>query len=192
MPHDEDPRAHEQVTPPPRHDENVHAHDSVPAGPPQPPPTGLSAEGAKFIARFEGFRGHLYNDAAGHCTIGYGHLVHRGPIDGSESAEFKQGISEARALELLRQDAAGAAASVRDCIKVPLTQPQFDALVSFVFNLGGGTLKGSTLCRLLNERDYASVPAQLLRFTHAGGRELQGLVNRRSAEGALFAHGRYA
>src|SRR3954468_22292218 len=100
-------------------------------------PTTLSGEGARFIGRFEGFRGQMYNDAAGHCTIGYGHLVHRGPIDGSEAAEFKHGIGEERALAILRQDAASAAAAVRECVEVPLTQPQFDALVSFTFNLGG-------------------------------------------------------
>ena len=51
----------------------------------------LSAAGVRLIAGFEGFRSDLYNDAAGHCTIGYGHLVHTGNCDGSESAEFRAG-----------------------------------------------------------------------------------------------------
>ena len=150
------------------------------------PPSALSKEGAAFIARFEGFRGQLYNDAANHATIGYGHLVHRGPIDGSEPAEFRQGISEERALQLLRADAAKAAAEIARSVKVPLEQHQFDALVSFAFNVGNGAFRDSTLLRLLNEGRYDSVEAQLARWNKAGGKTLQGLVNRRAAEAKRF------
>src|SRR5918995_4220849 len=102
----------------------------------QQAPTHLSDNGARFIARFEGFRSNLYDDAAGHCTIGYGHLVHRGRCDGSELAELRAGISEERALQLLRADAAAAADAVGRSVSVPLTEHQFDALVSFTFNVG--------------------------------------------------------
>ena len=149
-------------------------------------PTALSKEGAAFIARFEGFRGQLYNDAAGHATIGYGHLVHHGPIDGSEPAEFRKGISQERALELLQADAAKAAAEIARSVKVPLEQHQFDALVSFAFNVGNGAFRESTLLRLLNEGRYDAVEAQLARWNKAGGKTLQGLVNRRAAEAKLF------
>ena len=149
-------------------------------------PTALSKEGAAFIARFEGFRGQLYNDAAGHATIGYGHLVHHGPIDGSEPAEFRKGISQERALELLQADAANAAAEIARSVKVPLEQHQFDALVSFAFNVGNGAFRESTLLRLLNEGRYDAVEAQLARWNKAGGKTLQGLVNRRAAEAKLF------
>lgn len=154
-------------------------------------PRALSAAGAGFIAQFEGFRATLYDDAAGHATIGFGHLVHHGPINGSEPAEFKRGISRERALELLQEDAGDAAAHISRSVRVPLSQQQFDALVSFVFNVGGGAFADSTLLRELNAGHYDAVPAQLGRWVKAGGQTLQGLVRRREAEGVLFAEGRY-
>jgi len=154
-------------------------------------PTTLSGDGAQFIGRFEGFRGSLYNDAAGNCTIGYGHLVHRGRCNGSEPAEFKKGIGEQQAEELLRTDAQTAADAVRRFVHVPLNQAQFDALVSFVYNLGAGAFEGSTLLKDLNARNFAAVPGQLEQWVHAGGQVLAGLVARREAEARLFTTGRY-
>ncbi len=155
------------------------------------PPRGLSDAGARFIARFEGFRSKPYDDPAGHCTIGYGHLIHRGRCTGSEPAELRAGITEQRALRMLHADAAVAAEAVRTSVKVPLDQQQFDALVSFTFNLGAGNLRSSTLLRKLNAGDYGSVPAELSRWNKAGGKVLRGLVKRREAEGALFRDGTY-
>ncbi|MGB2695190.1 MAG: lysozyme [Dehalococcoidia bacterium] len=147
----------------------------------------ISDSGLQLIAGFEGLSLLLYNDPVGHCTIGYGHLVHRGPINGSEPAEFRRGITEARALELLRADAASAESAVNGAVQVPLNQHQFDALVSFVYNVGAGALQTSTLLRLLNSGDYDAVPAQLARWTKASGVELPGLVRRRQAEGQLWS-----
>lgn len=152
----------------------------------------LSLQGAAFIAQFEGFVPDLYNDPVGHCTIGCGHLVHRGPINGSEPEEFRRGITRDRALELLQQDAATAAGEIARSVTVELSQQQFDALVSFVFNVGTGAFRDSTLLKLLNGADYASVPPQLNRWTKASGQTLPGLVTRRKAEGALFSNGKYA
>ena len=151
----------------------------------------LSMKGAAFIGHFEGFRGNLYNDPVGHCTIGFGHLVHRGPINGSEPAEFKKGITRERGLELLREDASSCAQEISHSVKVKLTDPQADALISFAFNVGTGAFKESTLLKLLNQSDYDSVPAQLKRWTKASGQTLPGLVTRRKAEGALFSEGKY-
>ena len=151
----------------------------------------LSKQGAAFIAHFEGFRPNLYNDPVGHCTIGCGHLVHHGPINGSEPAEFKRGITRERALELLQSDAGTAAGEISRSVKVHLSQPQVDALVSFAFNVGNGAFRDSTLLRLLNQGDYGSVPAQLNRWTKASGKTLPGLVRRRQAEGELFRNGTY-
>lgn len=151
----------------------------------------LSDAGARFIAEFEGFRGRLYDDAAGHCTIGYGHLVHHGPCNGSEPAELRRGITRERGLELLQADAERAADTVRRKVTVPLDQQQFDALVSFVFNVGGGGFANSTLLRELNAGDYDAVAPQLARWVKAGGQTLAGLVRRRAAEGRLFAEGEY-
>jgi lysozyme len=162
---------------------------------PRPTPAGkrsLSGSGAKFIGRHEGFRSKLYNDPAGHATIGYGHLVHHGPINGSEPAEFKRGLSRERALDLLQEDAATACAEINRSVKVPLEQHQFDALVSFVFNVGTGAFRDSTLLRELNAGKYDEVPTQLNRWVKAGGRTLQGLVNRRKSEGKLFTSGAYS
>jgi len=151
----------------------------------------LSDRGVDFIARFEGFRGTLYNDPAGHCTIGYGHLVQRGGCDGSEPAELRAGISRQRAAQLLRTDAAVAEGAVRDSVRVDLTQQQFDALVSFTFNVGAGAFRRSTLLQRLNARAYEAVPEELRRWVTAGGRRLPGLVARRTAEAKLFTSGRY-
>lgn len=155
-------------------------------------PMSLSDSGARFIARFEGFRSRLYNDAAGHCTIGFGHLVHHGPIHGKEPQELAAGITRARALELLQEDADKCAVAVRTSVKVPLNQQQFDALVSFAFNVGTGAFRESTLLRKLNAGDYDAVPTQLNRWVKAGERTLEGLVRRRAAEGALFSRGTYS
>ena len=206
MPKDENPRAHEQGTATagpgpvqpglgklPDQKPQPQQKKPAPAKPKQAQhPTGLSPDGAKFIARFEGFRSHMYNDAANHCTIGYGHLVHYGPINGSEPAEFRNGITEQQALDLLRQDAAKAVAAVRECVTVQLNQQQFDALVSFAYNEGGGALASSTLVKMLNQGHYDAIPDQLGRWNKAGNQVLQGLVTRRAAEGALFTHGKYA
>jgi lysozyme len=157
----------------------------------QQAPTHLSDDGARFIGRSEGFRGHLYNDAAGHCTIGYGHLVHLGNCNGSEPAEFKRGISEQEAEALLRRDAQTAADAVRRSVHVRLTQQQFDALVSFVYNLGAGAFESSTLLRDINAHNFAAVAGQLEEWVHAGGQVLPGLVTRRRAEARLFRTGHY-
>jgi lysozyme len=152
---------------------------------------GLSPRGAAFVGHFEGFRPQLYNDPVGHCTIGYGHLVHHGPINGSEPAEFKRGITSQRGLELLMADAGDAAEAVHTLVKVPLRQTQSDALIDFVFNLGAGAFTSSTLLKTVNAGGFAAVPAQLNRWTLAGGRPLPGLVRRRAAEGRLFTDGVY-
>jgi lysozyme len=151
----------------------------------------LSMKGAAFIAHFEGLKLNLYNDPVGHATIGVGHLVHKGPINGSEPAEFKQGISRERAFELLQQDARTAADEIARSVNVKLSQQQIDALISFTFNVGTGAFRDSTLLRLLNGGDYRSVPSQLDRWTKASGQTLPGLVTRRKAEGALFRDGTY-
>ena len=152
---------------------------------------GLTERGAAFIGHFEGFSGKLYNDPVGHCTIGFGHLVHRGPINGSEPSDFRNGITRERALDLLREDAEEAADAVERLVKVDLSPNQRDALISFTFNLGTGAFGSSTLLQLLNQGDYNSVPEQLNRWTKASGRVLPGLVTRRKAEGTLFSKGTY-
>ena len=151
----------------------------------------LSKDGVRFIAGFEGFRPYLYNDQGGHCTIGYGHLVHRGKTNGTEPEEFRRDITEQRGRELLQQDAAGHGAAVAKSVRVLLTRHQFDALVSFCFNVGAGAFEGSTLLKKLNAGQHDAVPQELLRWTKTGGKESAGLKRRRKAEGDLFQNGNY-
>lgn len=146
----------------------------------------ISDNGLKFIADHEGIILHLYNDPANHATIGVGHLVHYGPINGSESEEFKCGITKERAMDILRSDVIQAESSVNKLVKVTLNQNQFDALVSFVFNIGKTQFASSTLLAKLNNQDYSSVPSQLNRWVHGSGKKLPGLINRRRDEGNLF------
>lgn len=119
---------------------------------------------------------------AGYPTIGYGHVV-----KACEAESFVGGITEARAEELLQVDVVAARRAVLRLISVRLSDGQFDALVSFTFNLGGGALQRSTLRRKLNRGDYESVPAELMKWVWAGGRKLNGLVARRRSEGILFS-----
>jgi len=180
------PDAIEDEQPDPVEPELEEEDEATRAAPPR-----LSPRGADFVARFEGCILRLYNDPTNNATIGVGHLVHMGPINGSEPPEFRAGITRERALELLEQDARAAADAVRRLIKVPLKQHQVDALVSFTFNCGEGSLQTSTLRKRLNAGEYDAVPHELGRWVFSQGKKLPGLVRRRQAEGALFGQGRY-
>ncbi len=151
----------------------------------------LSNLGHTMIKTFEGFRSNLYNDQANHCTIGYGHLVHRGACNGSESEEFKTGINEQRADELFRQRLSEFEQNVSNRITVELSQTQYDALVCFCFNVGSGNFNGSTLLRVLNDGNYEQVPSELQRWIYAGGEVSEGLRRRRAQEAHLFSDGIY-
>jgi lysozyme len=142
-------------------------------------PTRLSPAGAQFIADFEGFRQSPYQDAVGVWTIGYGTTHGVGP--GTKR------VTKKKALQLLERDAATAAKAVNDLVDVRLDQHQFDALVSFVYNLGAGALAESTLLKKLNKGDYKGAREQFKRWNHAGGQVLAGLTKRRAAEAAVFA-----
>jgi lysozyme len=134
----------------------------------------ITQEGLDLIKRFEGFSSTVYICPAGYPTIGYGHLV--------RDHEKFETISQEEAEALLRVDVESAERAVLRLIKVPLTDGQFDALVSFTYNLGSGALQCSTLRRKVNRQAHAEVPEQLLRWVWAGGRKLRGLVSRREFE----------
>lgn len=135
--------------------------------------------GLELIKSYEGFSATPYICPAGWLTVGFGHVVRQGE-------DFKDGISEAEAIELLAADLSIAERAVLRYISVPLTDNQFAALVSFTFNLGGGALQRSTLRRIINREEHDDVPAQLMRWVRAGGRVSRGLVRRRIAEGELY------
>jgi lysozyme len=112
----------------------------------------VTQEGLSLIKRFEGFSPTIYLDAAGLPTIGYGHLLRPG-----EAEMFRRGISHEAGIALLIKDVEAAERSVLRLITVPLTNGQFDALVSFTFNLGGGALQRSTLRRKVNREEHDDV-----------------------------------
>jgi lysozyme len=141
----------------------------------------ITRKGVDLIKQFEGFEPKIYLDAAGYPTIGYGHLVRD-----YEREWFKNGISEAAGEALLIKDVLAAEQAVLRLVKVPLTDGQFDALVSFTFNLGGGALQRSTLRRKVNREEHADVPPEFVKWVWAGGKKLRGLVRRREAEAAFY------
>lgn len=138
-----------------------------------------SDAGLGMITRLEGEVLRVYKDPVGIPTIGVGHVVRPGE-------SFPNGITKEESRELLRKDVAIAEDAVNDAVKVPLSQDQFDALVSFTFNVGTGALRKSTLLRLLNQGDYQGAADQFPKWRMAGGKVLQGLVNRRKAERQTF------
>lgn len=149
----------------------------------------LSDAGLKFIKKGEGWSSIAYPDQAGFLTIGYGHKL---TDNEKASGEIKlasgeilytsRGLTKEQGEKLLRQDAASAISSVRKYTSAPLYQREFDTLVSFTYNLGGGAYAKSTLRKVVNASNYSGVPAQLRRFINAGGKPSQGLINRRNDE----------
>lgn len=151
-----------------------------------------SDQGVSMIKRFEGFRSSLYNDPVGHCSVGYGELVHRGNCNGDASEQlYRNGISESQASDLLRQRLNSFQQLINDAVTVELNQNQFDSLVSFSYNVGNGNFRQSTLLRLLNQGNYGAVPTELRKWTkgRVNGQlvDLPGLVARRNEEANLFA-----
>ena len=139
----------------------------------------ITQEGLDLIKHFEGFSPIVYTCPAGYATIGYGHLI-------TKDESFKT-IKQDDAQVLLRSDAEAAERAVLRFINVPLTDGQFDALVSFTFNLGSGALQRSTLRRKVNRQAHGEVPDQFNRWVWAGGRKLKGLIARRRMESSRYA-----
>ena len=136
-----------------------------------------SQRGLSLIKSFEGLRLQAYQDAVGVWTIGYG--TTRGVNSGMK-------ISKEQAERMLLNDVQRFEPEIERLVTVPLSQNQWDALVSFTYNLGSANLGSSTLRRLLNSGDYAAAADQFPRWNKAGGKVLPGLVRRRAAERDLF------
>jgi lysozyme len=132
----------------------------------------VSEDGRALIKNFEGYSPFRYRDSAGYWTIGVGHLIKSGerilePLLG-EAAE-----------RLLQQDIKPKVAAVNARVSVPLFQGQFDAVVSWTYNLGEGALKSSTMLKKINAARHEEVPEQMKRWNRAGGKVLKGLERRR-------------
>lgn len=146
----------------------------------------VTMEGLKLTKISEGFVSRLYHDVAGHCTIGYGHLVKMGSCDRSVPRGFRDGISTSEGEYLLKKDMNAAKRVVMREVSVPLSDAQYSALVDFVYNVGPTHFRNSTLLKRLNAGRYRDVPVQLRRWVYAGGKRLEGLKIRREREIALY------
>jgi len=141
-----------------------------------------SSNGLQLIRKYEGCKSTPYRCPAGLYTVGYGHVIGNGL---QLPDEWNRTLSLGEINELLRTDLARFERGVLRYCPVYLTQSQFDALVSFSFNLGLGVLQRSTLRQKINRGD-ADAAKVILKYNMAGGRILKGLIRRRQAEYRLF------
>lgn len=148
----------------------------------------VNAETVEHVKRWEGLKLTAYPDPGSRdgnpWTIGYGHTS-----DGFMKVHKGLKITEKQAEAALVRDLNETAAEIERLVKVPLTDNQFGALVSFAFNVGVGAFAKSTLLRQLNTGNYGAVPAQLARWNKNDGKVMAGLTNRRAAEAGLWAKG---
>lgn len=142
----------------------------------------LSDNGMKLLEQFEGLRLEAYLDSAGIATIGFGTI--RYPNGSKVKLGDKTTKSQAKEYKL--HDLKEFESTVNTSVKVPLTQNQYDALVSLSYNIGSGAFKNSTLLKKLNSGDYKGAAEQFLVWNKVNSKRVQGLVNRREAERNLF------
>lgn len=140
----------------------------------------INAEALALIKRWEGLKLTAYRCEAGVLTIGYG---------STRDVRPGQTITQVEAERRLLDDLARFEAAIERLVKVPLTDGQFGALVSWCFNVGENAAARSALIRKLNALDYDAVPAELARWNKVRGRVVPGLTNRRAAEAGLWARG---
>lgn len=152
----------------------------------------IDQAGIDFIKSAEGVKSFVYADSAGLPTIGVGHLLTQDEltsgkihIDG-KAYKYHEGLPDEVIDSLLMRDLHIAELVVNSNVKVKLTQSQYNALVSFTFNVGVGAFRNSTLLKLLNAGEYHSVPPQMRRWILSAGRQIQGLKNRREKEIELW------
>lgn len=152
----------------------------------------ISANGIRFIKAREGNQAKMYKDSAGLPTIGVGHLLTQSELTSGKitiagkTVLWRNGLTDKQITALLDQDLDKHELAVSLNVKVKLTQNQFDALVSFSFNVGTGAFLGSNLLKQLNAGHYEQVPIQLKRWVYSGGEIVAGLATRRELEGKLW------
>lgn len=142
----------------------------------------VSPSGIDLICNFEGKRLVAYDDGVGVWTIGFGTTIYPNGI------KVKKGdvCTEAQAKAYMAHDLKKFELAVSNVVTVPLSQNQFDALVSLAYNIGTNAFKNSTLVKKLNAGDIRGAANQFDVWVNAGGKRMQGLVNRRAKEKALF------
>jgi lysozyme len=134
--------------------------------------------GVELIKSYEGFSSIPYVCSGGKLTIGYGHVI--------KPVENLKKITKQIATELLKQDIYEAEKAVHNLVTVRLSNNQFSALVSFIYNLGYGNFKDSTLLTFVNANEHLNVPAEFIKWSYGGGEKLLGLMRRRLAESVLY------
>lgn len=141
----------------------------------------------ELIKHFEGWFPTAYDDPVGYCTIGYGHLIALQTCATVDLGGFEGGISRFEGEEILAEDTTGARQAVYELVEVDLTEEQFGALTSFVFNVGRRNFANSTMLQLLNAGGYRQAQREFRRWVYARGERLPGLEIRRSCEAVLFS-----
>jgi len=149
-----------------------------------------------LLENWEAKKSKMYPDSKKLPTIGIGHLLTRSELSSGkiitssgEKIRWSNGLTDDQIYDVLSEDLAPVTDAVSSLVKVGLKQNQFDALVSFVFNIGITAFKNSTLLKMLNTTpgfDYSFVPVQMRRWVHDGPKVVQGLINRREKEIALW------
>ena len=147
-----------------------------------PEAMSISSKGIDLICEFEGEQLIAYDDGVGVWTIGFGTIKYPNGV------RVKKGdtCTLDQAKEYMRHDLIEFEHTVNSSVKVPLNQNQFDALVSLAYNIGSNAFKSSTLVKKLNTGDYQGAADQFNVWVNAGGKRMQGLVNRRDREKLLF------
>lgn len=140
-----------------------------------------SKDGIDFIKAHEGFRATPYKDVAGYLTIGFGHLIKKGEVFGA--------ISSVEATAIMQRDLSPFEDCINSHVHVNLQQCQFDALVSFTYNLGQGNFVSSTLLKKLNANDMDGAADEFLKWDRAGGQVVRGIFLRRQEEQVMFLGG---
>lgn len=153
----------------------------------------ISENGKRLLAEWEGINTRLYRDSGNALTIGIGHLLTRDELTSgkiwinSKPVKYRDGLTDQQCWDLLDQDLKPAESAINNNLVIAdLNQNQFDALVSFVFNVGVTAFLRSTLLKQLNQGQFDQVPAQLRRWVHASGKVVKGLINRREKEIVLW------
>lgn len=140
--------------------------------------SNISQKGIDFIKEKEGFSHTRYLDASGKAHIGYGHLL--------KSDENFKYVIKPYAEKLLKEDLKVTVKAINDLVNKKLTQNQFDALASFVYNVGRGAFSRSTMLKLINSGNMKGAANEFDRWIFAGGSKSQGLIARRDEEQKMF------
>lgn len=142
----------------------------------------ISQEGINLIKKWEGSSPVPYRCPAGYMTIGIGHVIR-------ENESFTRALTNKEIEDLFRKDVLIFEGAVNNNVRVPIKQNQFDALVSFTFNVGITAFRNSTMLRLINANQLKEAGDQFLRWVYANGKVLEGLRRRREDERRLFLRG---